>query len=78
MESQLDGFLRYLEVERGFSPGTIEAYRLDVGKGLIPFLYERGKFDAAKVTRDDIRHTWISWHMRGATLMPPGHENWRR
>lgn len=55
MESKLKGFLRYLEVERGFSPGTIKAYRSDVGKGLIPFLHQRGKFDAAKVTRDDVR-----------------------
>ncbi len=55
MESKLDGFLRYLEVEKGYSPGTIEAYRLDMGKGLIPFLHQQGKFRASEVTKGDIR-----------------------
>ena len=55
MEGKLDGFLRYLEVEKGHSPGTIEAYRLDVGRGLIPFLYHRGKPKLREVTSDDIR-----------------------
>lgn len=55
MEGKLDRFLRYLEAERGFSPTTIEAYRLDLEKGLFPFLHQRGKFDVTQVTRDDIR-----------------------
>ncbi len=55
MISKLDKFLRYLEMERGFSLGTIEAYRLDIAKGLIPFLHRRGKFEAGEVTKDDIK-----------------------
>ena len=55
MEDKIDRFLRYLKVERGYSPGTIEAYQLDLRGGLIPFLRQRGKFDIPEVTRDDIR-----------------------
>jgi len=55
MISKLDKFLRYLEMERGFSLGTIEAYRLDIAKGLIPFVHQRGKFEAGEVTKDDIK-----------------------
>ena len=55
MKSKLNKFLRYLQVERGFSPSTIEAYQLDIEKGLIPFLHRRGKFEAEEVTKDDIQ-----------------------
>jgi len=55
MRSKLNTFLRYLQIEKGFSQGTIEAYRLDIGKGLIPFLCRQGKFEAEEVTKDDIR-----------------------
>ena len=55
MRSKLDRFLRYFQIEKGFSQGTIEAYRLDIGKGLIPFLCQQGKFEAEEVTKDDIR-----------------------
>ena len=55
MKRKLNKFLRYLEVERGFSQGTIEAYQLDIEKGLIPFLHRRGKSEIAEVTKDDIR-----------------------
>lgn len=55
MISKLDKFLHYLEMERGFSTGTIEAYRLDIAKGLIPFLHQRGESEAAEVTKDDIK-----------------------
>jgi len=55
MISKLDKFRRYLETERGFSLGTIEAYWLDIAKGLIPFLHRRGKFEAGEVAKDDIR-----------------------
>jgi len=53
--SKLNRFLRYLQVEKGFSQGTIEAYRLDIERGLIPFLHQRGKFEVGEVTKDDIR-----------------------
>jgi site-specific recombinase XerC len=46
MRSKLSRFLRYLEVEKGFSQGTIKAYWLDLEKGLFAFLHERGKFEA--------------------------------
>ncbi len=55
MRSKLNKFLRYLQIEKGFSQGTIEAYQLDIEKGLIPFLHQRGKFEAGEVTKDDIR-----------------------
>ena len=55
MKSKLNRFLRYLQIEKGFSQGTIGAYQLDIGRGLIPFLHQRGKFDAGEVTKDDIR-----------------------
>ncbi len=55
MRSKLNRFLRYLQVEKGFSQGTIEAYQLDIEKGVIPFLHQRGKFEVEEVTKDDIR-----------------------
>lgn len=55
MKNELNGFLSYLDIERGFSPGTIEAYRLDLERGLLPFLHQRGKSQASKITKDDIR-----------------------
>jgi len=55
MRSKLNRFLCYLSIEKGFSPGTIETYRLDLEKGVIPFLYQRGKSEIGEVTRDDIR-----------------------
>ncbi|MDP2718718.1 MAG: tyrosine-type recombinase/integrase [Dehalococcoidia bacterium] len=55
MRSKLNKFLWHIQIEKGFSPGTIEAYRLDLGKGFIPFLHQRGKSEIGEVTKDDIR-----------------------
>jgi integrase/recombinase XerC len=55
MQKELDRFLHYLGVEKGYSQGTIEAYRLDIEKGPFPFLHQRGKFGVEEVTKDDIR-----------------------
>jgi len=55
MRSKLNKFLHYLQIEKGFSQGTIEAYRLDVERGLIPFLHQRDKFEVGEVTKADIR-----------------------
>jgi site-specific recombinase XerD len=55
MPKELNRFLQYLRVEKGFSQGTIEAYQLDIGKGLIPFLRQRSKFRAEEITKYDIR-----------------------
>ena len=55
MQKELNKFLHYLEVEKGYSQGTIEAYQLDIERGLIPFLHQRGKFRVGEVTKDDIR-----------------------
>ena len=56
MRSKLNRFLRYLQVEKGFSQGTIEAYQLDIERGLIPFLRQRGKFEVGEVIiKADIR-----------------------
>ena len=55
MKSKLNKFLRYLQIEKGFSQGTIEAYQLDIEKGLTPFLHQRGKFEVREITKADIR-----------------------
>lgn len=55
MKSKLNKFLCYLQTERGYSSGTIEAYRFDMERGLIPFLLQKGKSEIAEVTKDDIR-----------------------
>ena len=55
MRSKLNRFLRYLQIERSFSQGTIKGYRLDIERGLIPFLRQRGKFEVGDVTKADIR-----------------------
>lgn len=55
MEKRLDRFLHYLRVEKGFPETTTQAYRLDIGKGLIPFLKQRGKSSIKRVAKDDIR-----------------------
>ena len=55
MRKELNRFLHYLDVEKGYSQGTIEAYQLDVGEGLIPFLRQRSKFRAEEITKYDIR-----------------------
>jgi len=55
MRSKLSSFLRYLEVEKGYSLDTIEAYRLDIEKGLIPFMEQQGKFEVGEVTKADIQ-----------------------
>ena len=39
MRSKLNRFLRYLQVEKGASQGTIEVYQRDIEKELIPFLH---------------------------------------
>jgi len=44
-----------MKTERGFSEGTIQAYQLDIGKGLMPFLHHRGKSQLPDITKDDIR-----------------------
>ena len=55
MRSKLNRFLHYLQIEKGFSQGTIEAYRLDIEKGLIPFLRQQRKLEVGEATKDDIR-----------------------
>jgi len=55
VRSKLNKFLRYIQIEKGFSQGTIEAYRLDIERGLIPFLHQRSKFEVGGVTKTDIR-----------------------
>ena len=54
MRSNLNKFLCYLQTQKGYSLGTIEAYGFDIGKGLIPFLLQEGKSQIAEVTKDDI------------------------
>ena len=53
--SKLNEFLRYLQNEKGYSQGTIEVYKLDIEKGLFPFLRQRGKFEVREITKADIR-----------------------
>ena len=55
MKSKLSKFLRYLQIEKGASQGTIKAYQLDIERVLIPFLQQRDKSEVAQVTKEDIR-----------------------
>jgi len=55
VRSKLNEFVRYLQNEMGYSQGTIEAYQLDIEKGLFLFLHQRGKFEVGEVTKADIR-----------------------
>ncbi|MCL0073730.1 tyrosine-type recombinase/integrase [Dehalococcoidia bacterium] len=55
MKNNLSKFVRYLEVERGCSKGTIGVYGQQMEKELIPFLHQRGRSAMGEVTRDDIR-----------------------
>ncbi len=55
MKDRIDRFLRYLRIEKGASVTTVEAYRLDIEKGLMPFLHQRDKFEIEEVTKDDVR-----------------------
>ncbi len=55
MRSKLAKFLSYFHIEKGFSRGTIEAYKLDIERGLFPFLRQQGKFTVEEVTKADIR-----------------------
>jgi site-specific recombinase XerD len=54
MRNMLKKFLCYLVVEEGYPRATIEAYRLDMGKWLIPFLYQRGISEVMEVPKVDI------------------------
>ena len=49
MKNELKRFLHYLEVEKGFSQGTIIAYRLDLSSGFFPFLFKKNKYDVKEV-----------------------------
>ncbi|MBM3119332.1 MAG: hypothetical protein FJ006_07270 [Chloroflexi bacterium] len=55
MKSELNRFLRYLQIEKGASQGTVEAYQLDIERGLIPFVHQRGKLEVQEITKADIR-----------------------
>ena len=55
MKDRIDRFLRYLRIERGSSVTTVEAYRLDIEKGLMPFLHQRDKVEIEEVTKGDVR-----------------------
>lgn len=55
MKDRIDRFLRYLRIEKGSSVTTVEAYRLDIERGLTPFLHQRDKFEIEEVTKDDVR-----------------------
>lgn len=55
MKNELNRFLHYLEAEKGFSPNTIIAYRIDLSRGLFPFLFRMEKYDIGEVTKKDIR-----------------------
>jgi len=54
MEKFIKQFLHYLEIERGFSPRTIFAYRHDLEK-FEEFLKSHNKSDVNTVTKEDVR-----------------------
>lgn len=55
MRNKLSSYLCHMKTERGFSDGTIQAYQIDIAKGLIPFLHQKGRSQPEEVTKDDIR-----------------------
>lgn len=57
LQSQIDDFLSYLALERGFSPHTVRAYRTDLGQ-LAAFAGTRGVSDADELTLDLLRE-WL-------------------
>lgn len=48
-------FLHYLEVERAFSPRTIEAYEYDLNK-FVEFLESTKRADISRISKEDVRH----------------------
>lgn len=69
MKNKLNSYLHYLAIERGFSEGTVRAYQLDIEKGLIPFLHQRGKSKVEEVTKDDIR-VYMDFLTNGKSNLP--------
>lgn len=57
MESSVEQFLGYLNVERGASAHTLAAYGRDL-RGYVEFLTDRGVGHADDVTRDDLT-AWV-------------------
>lgn len=54
MKQILQQFFLYLKVTRDYSHNTIEAYRIDIEKGFVPFLRRLGKDTFSDVTSHDI------------------------
>lgn len=62
----IKGFRRYLRLERGLSPNTLEAYLQDVGK-LWEYCEARGR-DVASLQLDDLQEFSASLHDMGIAL----------
>ena len=55
MKNRIAGYISYLKVEKGYSQRTVEEYRLDVERFLVPFLNKQGIHEADKVTKNSIQ-----------------------
>lgn len=64
MHAAIDDYLRYLTVERRYSPRTIEAYRHDLQR-LVLWCEGRGLKDWSAVTPSTLRQCLASEHGRG-------------
>jgi site-specific recombinase XerD len=76
MKNELNEFLHYLEVEKGFSPGTIIAYRLDLSCSFFPFLFGRRKYAIKDVTKEDIKAYMDYLTVNGKNSVVTRPESW--
>ena len=56
-------YQRYLKLQRGFSPNTLDAYRRDLQK-LLSYLEKEGK-DVWEIQLDDLQHFAATLHEIG-------------
>lgn len=59
LRAQRDTYLRHVTIERGLAANTIAAYERDLERYL-GFLSQRGRADAAAVTKDDVS-AYVRW-----------------
>jgi len=55
LKNEISSFINYLNVEKGYSPRTVDEYRLDVESSLVPFLGKLGVLNAKRVTKSIIQ-----------------------
>ena len=55
LKNKINSFINYLNVERGYSPRTVDEYRLDLESSLGPFLGKLGVLNVKHVTKDGVQ-----------------------